>query len=129
MFCDVFLSSRRRHTRCALVTGVQTCALPIYVFRKAVEGIEVHGDEMAPRSAERYLDVVLRHFIIAPATSERRPDRAAVENAALPRFVGFRRAQDRKSVVSGKRVSVRLDLGGRRLIKTYNNIHLRCHKY
>src|SRR3546814_3772395 len=26
----VFFSSRRRHTRCALVTGVQTCALPIY---------------------------------------------------------------------------------------------------
>src|SRR3546814_3686267 len=24
-----FCSSRRRHTRCALVTGVQTCALPI----------------------------------------------------------------------------------------------------
>src|SRR3546814_5195540 len=27
-FC---FSSRRRHTRCALVTGVQTCALPILV--------------------------------------------------------------------------------------------------
>src|SRR3546814_5803011 len=28
--CSVFFfSSRRRHTRCALVTGVQTCALPI----------------------------------------------------------------------------------------------------
>src|SRR3546814_18353592 len=27
MLC--FFSSRRRHTRCALVTGVQTCALPI----------------------------------------------------------------------------------------------------
>src|SRR3546814_2386398 len=28
--CDVFFfSSRRRHTKCALVTGVQTCALPI----------------------------------------------------------------------------------------------------
>src|SRR3546814_9081000 len=27
MFC---FSSRRRHTRVALVTGVQTCALPIY---------------------------------------------------------------------------------------------------
>src|SRR3546814_4156677 len=26
-----FLSSRRRHTGCALVTGVQTCALPIFV--------------------------------------------------------------------------------------------------
>src|SRR3546814_10738869 len=25
----VFFASRRRHTRCALVTGVQTCALPI----------------------------------------------------------------------------------------------------
>src|SRR3546814_1009461 len=34
-FCDdyiFFFSSRRRHTRCALVTGVQTCALPIYGF-------------------------------------------------------------------------------------------------
>src|SRR3546814_873440 len=28
-----FFSSRRRHTRCALVTGVQTCALPIYALR------------------------------------------------------------------------------------------------
>src|SRR3546814_6833231 len=27
--CYCFFSSRRRHTRCALVTGVQTCALPI----------------------------------------------------------------------------------------------------
>src|SRR3546814_5746204 len=29
-FC-FFFSSRRRHTRCELVTGVQTCALPIYL--------------------------------------------------------------------------------------------------
>src|SRR3546814_3834806 len=28
-FMCFFFSSRRRHTRCALVTGVQTCALPI----------------------------------------------------------------------------------------------------
>src|SRR3546814_10966809 len=27
--CLFLFSSRRRHTRCALVTGVQTCALPI----------------------------------------------------------------------------------------------------
>src|SRR3546814_2348032 len=27
--CRFFCSSRRRHTSCALVTGVQTCALPI----------------------------------------------------------------------------------------------------
>src|SRR3546814_16392929 len=32
--CSVFFfSSRRRHTRCALVTGVQTCALPILPVR------------------------------------------------------------------------------------------------
>src|SRR3546814_8926650 len=29
LFCWFFFSSRRRHTSCALVTGVQTCALPI----------------------------------------------------------------------------------------------------
>src|SRR3546814_6543739 len=29
IYCKFFFSSRRRHTRCALVTGVQTCALPI----------------------------------------------------------------------------------------------------
>src|SRR3546814_9403628 len=35
LFC-FFFSSRRRHTRCALVTGVQTCALPIYRRSDAV---------------------------------------------------------------------------------------------
>src|SRR3546814_2661025 len=30
-----FFSSRRRHTRCALVTGVQTCALPILTVSTA----------------------------------------------------------------------------------------------
>src|SRR3546814_4113576 len=29
---SIFFSSRRRHTRCALVTGVQTCALPIWPY-------------------------------------------------------------------------------------------------
>src|SRR3546814_11239046 len=29
-----FFSSRRRHTRCALVTGVQTCALPIWLEKE-----------------------------------------------------------------------------------------------
>src|SRR3546814_3927717 len=34
VFCLLvfFFSSRRRHTRCALVTGVQTCALPIWAI-------------------------------------------------------------------------------------------------
>src|SRR3546814_1256172 len=30
-----FFSSRRRHTSCALVTGVQTCALPIWTLEQA----------------------------------------------------------------------------------------------
>src|SRR3546814_1901707 len=30
--CYVVLSSRRRHTSCAVVTGVQTCALPISAY-------------------------------------------------------------------------------------------------
>src|SRR3546814_9490001 len=32
MIVIFFFSSRRRHTRCALVTGVHTCALPISIM-------------------------------------------------------------------------------------------------
>src|SRR3546814_6891994 len=35
-----FFSSRRRHTRCALVTGVQTCALPISCANEPVPAID-----------------------------------------------------------------------------------------
>src|SRR3546814_10769092 len=37
-----FFSSRRRHTRCALVTGVQTCALPISFMHFFGVLIQVH---------------------------------------------------------------------------------------
>src|SRR3546814_975523 len=33
LYIFFFFASRRRHTRCALVTGVQTCALPISALR------------------------------------------------------------------------------------------------
>src|SRR3546814_4751554 len=36
-----FISSRRRQTRCALVTGVQTCALPIYYLTKPFDKREL----------------------------------------------------------------------------------------
>src|SRR3546814_1960431 len=36
--CFVFFSVRRRHTSCALVTGVQTCALPIYGSQRILNG-------------------------------------------------------------------------------------------
>src|SRR3546814_9847218 len=47
--CFFCFSSRRRHTRCALVTGVQTCALPIFDrdsvadFRALTDGVHRHG--------------------------------------------------------------------------------------
>src|SRR3546814_5193435 len=44
---DFFFSSRRRHTRCALVTGVQTCALPIL----APSAVEAPGLTSAAASA------------------------------------------------------------------------------
>src|SRR3546814_351445 len=44
MFCcfDLFFffSSRRRHTRCALVTGVQTCALPICITAQLIRAAD-----------------------------------------------------------------------------------------
>src|SRR3546814_9030530 len=39
-----FFSSRRRHTRCALVTGVQTCALPILMAQIEIGLRPVVGD-------------------------------------------------------------------------------------
>src|SRR3546814_7413070 len=42
VFC-FFFSSRRRHTRCALVTGVQTCALPIYDKQQFNQWLAVNG--------------------------------------------------------------------------------------
>src|SRR3546814_8915737 len=52
MLCDkcvralsfFFFASRRRHTRCALVTGVQTCALPIFVVT-GMAGITAIGSD------------------------------------------------------------------------------------
>src|SRR3546814_4251287 len=44
---SVLFSSRRRHTRGALVTGVQTCALPIYA-----EGAVVATSDRRPARAE-----------------------------------------------------------------------------
>src|SRR3546814_8967016 len=46
MVIRFFFSSRRRHTRCALVTGVQTCALPLVRLALGPDGAiapDVHG--------------------------------------------------------------------------------------
>src|SRR3546814_5793157 len=41
-----YVSSRRRHTRCALVTGVQTCALPIYGRKEIADAVHAQLLEM-----------------------------------------------------------------------------------
>src|SRR3546814_3830183 len=51
-----FFSSRRRHTRCALVTGVQTCALPIY------NGMPVSSGRVADFGAVR-IRTALREIV------------------------------------------------------------------
>src|SRR3546814_1601420 len=61
LFVFFFFSSRRRHTRCALVTGVQTCALPIWEYFKA--GINItyttNPNVLAGEDLDRYDGLVL----------------------------------------------------------------------
>src|SRR3546814_4808013 len=47
-----FFPSRRRHTRCALVTGVQTCALPIW-RPDAAAGLPAAAGDRAAGAQER----------------------------------------------------------------------------
>src|SRR3546814_18229731 len=120
----VFFSSRRLHTSCALVTGVQTCALPISsVARRGRFSpdrepcglpLPLHAGGSAPRNSPRIESEKssngrdgLRLEREAIGGSSRRPPMATVHS----------QSSDRKSVVSGKSESVSLDSGGSVLIK------------
>src|SRR3546814_20719715 len=75
LLCLFFFSSRRRHTRCALVTGVQTCALPISTHHS-------QKNSGAARASELKL-----HFATSPpsANSGRPPKfRSHPKNPCLP---------------------------------------------
>src|SRR3546814_18948021 len=109
MSLSFFFSSRRRHTRCALVTGVQTCALPI-LYRTSLR--------QKKRAAEATPDLPQRCGR-ALFGLQRQPAKTLVEArdlAALIEQTAVAAGPDRKSVVEGKSVSVRVDLGGRRII-------------
>src|SRR3546814_12643954 len=105
MFFLCFFSSRRRHTRCALVTGVQTCALPIS-YVKYVPRI---GTAPAPMAEDAAALLDAYEVWVVDGDED-------VLAAAL-----VLHQADRKSVVEGKSVSVRVDLGGRRIIKKKTN--------
>src|SRR3546814_2868189 len=63
-----FFSSRRRHTRCALVTGVQTCALPI---SRTGARRQAHATDRRRRAESRHLGA--RRAADALELSARRP--------------------------------------------------------
>src|SRR3546814_1312092 len=109
MVCVFFFSSRRRHTRCALVTGVQTCALPIYVAQRKLSAQTVA--DLADPAVQRRLDAHI-------ATVDRLPPAGSPEEySALFEAAYPAEKEDRKSVVKGKSVSVSVDPGGRRSSK------------
>src|SRR3546814_10544459 len=95
-----FFSSRRRHTRCALVTGVQTCALPICLGEQGAPEPDKAADA-APGGAGGH------HRRTAPPLDV--AARTGHELAALE--IGRASCRERS-------VSVRVDLGGSRIIKT-----------
>src|SRR3546814_5854767 len=78
MFCLVYCvfvySSRRRHTRCALVTGVQTCALPIsdamVVWFRLVDDALTTADKRSYQAAVRYLKAAKKAAAAADAMVE-----------------------------------------------------------
>src|SRR3546814_15929311 len=118
----VFFSSRRLHTRCALVTGVQTCALPIsessnnVLSRKRIDQPDAYirgrRDECRAGQRDRF----------AAALALGRGLRLRIPLfARLLIDVRVAERNNRKHVVEGKRVSVRVDLGGLRIIKKKTN--------
>src|SRR3546814_5567994 len=87
-FCFFFFSSRRRHTRCALVTGVQTCALPIYAssINKIVRvDVGIVGD------AAHVLEDMIRIWKAKVCT----PDKAAL-SAWWKQIDTWRRSEERR---------------------------------
>src|SRR3546814_11174447 len=134
-----FFSSRRRHTRCALVTGVQTCALPICrhaVGPATLDGKQQDEDDYRQRYDDGFKSGIYdrktldrrqhrnRRSDHAVAIKERCCEHAQHDDTARPSLClrppadesDQRKATalaliDRKSVVSGKSVSDSVDLG------------------
>src|SRR3546814_3388064 len=85
-FFGFFFSSRRRHTRCALVTGVQTCALPISASLNGVKpgawliaGLNPFGERARVDAyAEAGLEALAMEFMPRIRSEERRVGKECV---------------------------------------------------
>src|SRR3546814_11989846 len=101
LYMFFFFSSRRRHTRCALVTGVQTCALPISPRAAlCVLAPRTGGARMKAIACLMFHSLIISHNI---------------HYAQTRNFHRWCTRSEERRV--GKSVSVRVDLGGRRSIK------------
>src|SRR3546814_5116853 len=74
----VFFSAVRRHTKCAIVTGVQTCALPISLVAAAVA---LGQDEPADTTLRDVADEERRTIAVAGAQLPREPELAALRSS------------------------------------------------
>src|SRR3546814_5871673 len=96
-----FFSSRRRHTRCALVTGVQTCALPIFGLQQrhvTVPPVLVIGRRGIPRNRFAPRRGVRRRLPYRGAGPCRSPASPPPRRAGST-WSGSSRGSDRKRVV------------------------------
>src|SRR3546814_7873213 len=69
LLCVFFFSSRRRHTRCALVTGVQTCALPILRACRPI-GLSTGGPPREARGHSRRANQPIKRRQQPPLTAK-----------------------------------------------------------
>src|SRR3546814_19569434 len=104
-----YFSSRRRHTNCALVTGVQTCALPIFGRTALMQASSNGHNPVVEQLIENGADVSTRDQVSTNCCKH--AVQLVVFHSPLEMAL---KQKERKSVVSGKSVSVRVDLVGRR---------------
>src|SRR3546814_14205792 len=114
---SVVFSSRRRHTRCALVTGVQTCALPISSTDGMTAESYPFGHEFLASEATSLINEMRGTNLVVCDVTSKLPGRSSGSERLSAYSAARRFGRDRKSVVSGKGVSVRVDRGGRGIIK------------
>src|SRR3546814_2878138 len=90
-----FFSSRRRHTRCALVTGVQTCALPIYRTRQRICASQAASKSSIRSLASPPFFTLNRHRFDMQSEQER--DRGKARHRRVSLSWSNQPALDRKS--------------------------------